>query len=292
MRQAGTLPSKQDAERFADYLLTLGIGSKVDPAADQWAIWILDENEVPRSKQELQQFLQQPHESRYLAAERDAKVARREAAERAKKAQKNYVDMRQVWSRSWRRPKVTILLIAISVVVAVLTETGTQPEPVMMNLFISTHRSSLTNIMQGQIWRLVTPIFIHYGVWHLLFNMMWLYDLGRVIETRLGWARFAAMVLAIAIPSNLGQFLEAGPAFGGMSGVVYGLFGYAWIRGRFDPASGLYLNPNTVLLMMGWFVICLLHLLPGPQAANTAHGVGLAVGAALGYLPQIRKLLD
>ncbi len=284
MRQAGTLPSKQDAERFADYLLTLGIGSKIDPSADQWAIWILDENQVPRSKQELQQYLQEPHDSRYLAAERDAKVTRREAAERTKHAQRNYVDVRQRWSRP-SRGRVTIALIAASVLVGVLTDMGNNMDPVGTDL-----KFWMPAIERGQVWRLLTPIFLHGGLLHLIFNMWWLYDLGNLIERRLGWWRFAALTLAIAVTSNCGQYVASGPNFVGMSGVVFGLFGYAWVRGRLDPTSGMYLRQDIVVLMMLWFGACLIGMVP--NVANAAHGVGLAVGAAIGYLPEIRKFLN
>jgi GlpG protein len=284
MRQAGTLPSKQDAERFADYLLTLGIGSKIDPSAEQWTIWILDENQVPRSKQELQQYLQQPRDSRYLAAERDAKVTRREAAERTKQAQKNYVDMRQQWSRL-SRGRVTIALIAASVLVGVLTDFGNNMDPVGTDL-----KFWMPAIEQGQVWRLLTPIFLHGGLLHLIFNMWWLYDLGNLIERRIGWWRFAALALVIALASNCGQYMASGPNFVGMSGVVFGLFGYAWVRGRLDPTSGMYLRPDIVVLMMLWFGACLIGMVP--NVANAAHGVGLAVGAAIGYLPEIRKFLN
>ena len=74
MRQAGTIASKADAERFANYLLSLGISSKVDPAADQWAVWIHDENQLARSKQELDQFHAQPGDPRYEKAEQAAKL--------------------------------------------------------------------------------------------------------------------------------------------------------------------------------------------------------------------------
>ena len=67
-----------------------------------------------------------------------------------------------------------------------------------------------------------------------------------------------------------------------MSGVVYGLFGYIWIRGKLDPASGLYMEQINVVLMLVWFVVCLTGMV-GP-IANVVHGVGLAMGALWGYI--------
>ena len=67
-----------------------------------------------------------------------------------------------------------------------------------------------------------------------------------------------------------------------MSGVIYGLFGYAWMRGRFDPSSGMQLNPQTVFILMAWLVICLVGIMP---IANVAHVSGLLVGMAIGYAP-------
>jgi hypothetical protein len=104
MRQAGTISNKHDADRFANYLLTLGISSKVDRADDAWAIWIHDENQVPRSRQELDLFEREPNDPRYEAAEHEAKIARRQAAAKAKQAKKNYVDLRNEWASPWRRP--------------------------------------------------------------------------------------------------------------------------------------------------------------------------------------------
>jgi GlpG protein len=280
MRQAGTLTTKQDAERFANYLLTLGISSKVEPAGDAWALWIHDENQLSRSKEELEQFLRQPEDGRYQAAEHAAKVVRREAAEKKRLAQKNYVDLRNAWADPTRRRPVTMSLIVASV----LLTSG------LLEVSSDYLMFDMPDIADGQVWRLITPIFLHGSVLHLLFNMWWLYDLGTLIEHRLGSLRFAAMVWVIALVSNYGQFLIVGPNFLGMSGVVYGLFGYAWVRGRLDPASGFYLRPDVVFWMMGWFVLCWLNLM-GP-VANTAHAAGLATGALLGYLPHLRKLLS
>jgi GlpG protein len=90
------------------------------------------------------------------------------------------------------------------------------------------------------------------------------------------------LTLVLGGLSNLAEFLVSGPSFGGMSGVVYGLLGYIWMQGRFNPASRLSLQPQTVTFMIVWFFVCLAGLV-GP-IANTAHGVGLAVGVAWGFL--------
>jgi GlpG protein len=272
MRQAGTLPSQQFAERFSDYLLSIGISSKVEHTGDErWAIWIHDENQIPLSKQKLDEFLLEPEDARYRTAERVARQAKREAAEKKRKAQKNFIDMRDQWASPWRRRPVTMALIVLSVLVYL------GAEDLRAELFFLP-----SEMLQGQVWRLVTPIFLHFGLLHILFNMWWLYDLGGVIERQLGSWRFALLVLAIAVSSNAAQFVASGPAFGGMSGVVFGLFGYAWVRGRLDPTSGLYLRPDVVFWMMAWFALCLTGAVGG--VANWAHGVGLGVGALLGYL--------
>ncbi len=96
-------------------------------------------------------------------------------------------------------------------------------------------------------------------------------------------------MLAIAVPSNYGQYQATGAGFGGMSGVVYGLFGYAWTRGRLEPTSGLYLRNDVAVWMIGWFILCILN--PSMNVANWAHGVGLVAGAALGAVPYIGQQL-
>src|SRR5262249_30799680 len=77
------------------------------------------------------------------------------------------------------------------------------------------------------------------------------------------------------------------PLFGGMSGVVYGLFGYVWMKSRYEPGLGLAMSPNTVFIMVGWFFLCLFGAVGA--VANVAHGVGLLAGMAIGCAPQLWK---
>src|SRR5215471_15518147 len=95
--------------------------------------------------------------------------------------------------------------------------------------------------------RLFTPALMHVNPIHILFNMMWLRYLGTLIEVRRGTPRLAILFLVTAAVSNYGQYLwmervgDVGP-FLGMSGVIYALFGYVWMKGIYQPEQGMAVN--------------------------------------------------
>jgi GlpG protein len=146
----------------------------------------------------------------------------------------------------------------------------------------------LPEVRRGEVWRLVTPILLHFGILHLLFNLWVLWDLGQVLEQRQGPGRLILLTIVIGIVSNVGQYIAAGPRFGGFSGVIYGLLGYVWMMGRYCPSAGMGLHPQTVVMMLVWFVICLSNALPMP-VANWVHGIGLVMGVAWGRLEAARQ---
>jgi GlpG protein len=300
MRQIGTLASETDARRLADYLLTHKVATQLLKEPEGWSVWVCDEDRVALAKQEFAEFTRHPADPRYQAAARAAQAVRKEEARAEKKYRRNLIDVRERWGRaSVRYWPVTFGLIAVSVLVGILTNLGRIDTPVRAWLtfapytlpgdgYIVYQEPSLQTVadflQHGQVWRLVTPIFIHFTVLHLVFNMMWLYDLGRQIEFRRGSWRLGLLVLVIAVTSNLAQYLASTPFFGGMSGVVFGLFGYIWMKARFDPEAGLYMHPNTILLLLFWGLICttgILDRVVGP-IANWAHGVGLVTGMVIG----------
>jgi len=138
----------------------------------------------------------------------------------------------------------------------------------------------LADIKRGQVWRLATPMFLHFGILHILFNMMWLWQFGVVLEMRFRSLRFLALVLGIAVLSNLAQGLWHGASFGGMSGVNYGLFGFLLLRSKLHPSPEFVLNRNTIWMLLIWLVVCQSGAV-GP-IANTAHLVGFGIGGAIG----------
>jgi membrane associated rhomboid family serine protease len=148
-------------------------------------------------------------------------------------------------------------------------------------------------IRQGEVWRLVTPALLHGSVLHILFNMMWLWLLGRQIEERVGKWRYILMMLIIAAISNTAEYLMVGPAFLGFSGVICGQAGFIWMRQRVAPWEGYPLQKSAslflaifVLGIVGLQVISFVLKVTGSallpvQIANTAHLVGAIVGILL-----------
>ena len=183
---------------------------------------------------------------------------------------------------------VTLALVAVCVAIAAYTRLGASISALEPFLIASPEDAGFRAILAGEVWRLLTPAFIHFGIIHLVFNMIWLWDLGALIERRKGHAFLLGFVAAVGIAANLAQFVVTGsPMFGGMSGVVYGMLGYVWMHGRVNPRFGVTLNNQTVVIMLGWFAMCWLGLL-GP-IANWAHTAGLLMGVALGVMRTERR---
>jgi len=287
----GHLPAETSAREFGDYLYAQGIGNRIEPARDgTWELWVEAEDQIATATVLLKEYQGNPGDPKYQQSSRIAREKREQEQQANEAAQKRFFDRRNLFPLSWGLGVTTGILIAISVATALVSVFGGNSKPILW-MFISEYDveggamarlGGLPEIRHGELWRLFTPMFIHFGLLHLLFNMVWLLDLGTMIERRQSTRVLSALVLVIAALSDFGQYLWQGPGFGGMSGVVYGLIGYIWVRGKFDPASGLFLHSSTVTMAVIWFVLCLVRVIP--NMANGAHGVGFAVGIAWGYV--------
>lgn len=145
-------------------------------------------------------------------------------------------------------------------------------------------------VAQGQWWRLVTPMFVHFGLLHLAMNGMWYWELGRRIEFRQGPWMLLSLTLLFGLVSNFAQYQFGGPGiFGGLSGVLYGLLGHCWLFHKLAPDNAYRLPPGVVGLMLLWLVICLSGVVEmlsfGTLAiANAAHVGGLLAGCVTGVI--------
>lgn len=125
MRQIATLPDAKQAQTLADYLLTLQINTRLDQQPDGWAVWVCDEDQVPRARQELEAFQRAPGDVRYTAANQTAAALRREEDRQEVAYRKRQDDLRDKMTNPQRgQRRITLTLICASVLVTLLTDFG------------------------------------------------------------------------------------------------------------------------------------------------------------------------
>jgi GlpG protein len=289
MRSAGTIRDKLHARRFADFLLTRGIHTRLDGGTEGFTLWVVEDERLAEVRAELPRFLAEPDEPRYSVA-REAEALRTQARQTEASRRAVAVPVAPAAARvGLMATPLALAIVALCVMIAVYTQFAPLETPPLTRMSIATVTridagrigwNGLEEIASGEVWRLLTPCFVHFGLFHIGFNMMWMLDVGRQIEAAFGTLALAAMVLVFGVASNYGQYAVSGPYFGGMSGVIFGLFGFVVVMARFAPATGLVMSNANAVLMMGWFVVCMTGLV-GP-IANVAHGLGLALGAGFG----------
>ncbi|MFV1966998.1 MAG: rhomboid family intramembrane serine protease, partial [Pirellulaceae bacterium] len=259
-------------------------------------------------------FRRAPDDPRYRDVEREADSIRRDETKRREQSHKNVVETRGKWGRGGARHRtLTLTLIGLCVVIGLVTNMGGNRSgtPMRKLLFVDVTRLKLLEtfrmatwedkayeIRRGEVWRLFTPALVHYGPMHLAFNMIMFYQLGSLIEERRGAWRLALMIVAMAVISNVVQSLvpyswDGSPIAAGFSGVVFGLFGYVWLKSIHAPELGMAISRNAVFILMLWLFLGISGVLGqlGLHVANWSHGIGFLVGAAIGYFPEAVKFI-
>jgi GlpG protein len=334
MRLIGEIADPRQAEQFAAYLVTLGFMAKAERAnQNKIEIWVLEEDHFKPARDELATFLANPSDPKYSRAVTQAQQVLRTYEDKQKRIKKKIIIGKRKLNP---QPRATVTLIAICAFVALFTNFGriqnnqifkalafnAVPKPDSLEILRQANSNldemdvRLASLKRGEVWRAITPIFIHHGTMHLLFNMIWLFQLGRMIEFRYGPIYYLALIVLSAAISNVVQctvplswdgvppYLTPRPelmlltGMGGFSGVVYALFGFVWIKSVIDPSSRFAIPQSTVAIMLIWLVFC---MLPGPnnnsltehlfgfRVANWAHAIGLLVGIVAAFLPTTGK---
>ena len=292
MRQIGNLSDEKQALLFSDHLVANRIGNEIEQDGGTWAIWIKEEEQVEDAKARLGRFRADPAAPEFRSARSGATEVR--AAEAQDMA--NY--RRRVRSRSNIFPKfggygigpLTFGLIFLCIGFAIYSKLGYDREVDRRFVLADPQNANgtfLPEVRSGQYYRLISPAFVHFGPLHLVFNVIWLFQLGSMIEARQGTLRLALLFLVTAVLPFIAQYVYqttiGRPALvGGMSGVLYGLAGYVWMRGKYDPGSGVYLDRASIQWLLIWLVVCFTGAV-GP-VANVAHVAGLVIGILWGRL--------
>ena len=131
----------------------------------------------------------------------------------------------------------------------------------------------------GEWYRLVTAGFIHFGIIHIGFNMLLLYQLGQLLEPALGRVRFALLYIAALLGGSAGAVLiEQQGLHGGASGAVFGLMAAAAVGLRHRGINPLATSIGPLLLIN----LLLTFSIPGISIGG--HVGGIIAGGAAAYV--------
>ena len=309
MRQIGTLSSEDQAQRFVDYLVTCSMDAHAELEGENWEIWVRDEDHVEQAVEKFKEYQQDPENELFRGVSATAEQIRLNKLRQREKAQHNVVHMRTKWRGSGggasSGPKpLTKTLIAIAILVFLFgggideqtdsTVYGVLSfiDPAKVEGGRAVDGQPLASIQKGEVWRLITPIFLHFGAMHIIFNCLVTYQFAGQIETRWTTLRLGLLVIVLALVSNLCSALLpdwlGGNSLlgGGMSGVLYGLFGYLWMK-SLDPQSGVYVSDATKAILLIFLVLCMTPVMAFAHIDNTAHVTGLITGIVLGIAPRL-----
>lgn len=274
------LPDHADTSELRQALWRHRIGHRITDEADGQLLWVAD----PRQQSELTALVEQWKQGETLTLQQTTKHPRSMASSLA----------------SLRQVPVTSLMIVISVVVFALIEVLGNQLIVALTIVpvgISGGELSFGNLSQmlssGQVWRLLSPAFLHFGLMHLIFNLMWVWYFGRQIEALQGSRTMLLLLIVAGIGANIAQYITGTVLFGGMSGVVYALLAHVWLMSRRVPQSGFFVPQMLVVFMLGWMVFTMTGLAGSVgfgNVANEAHLGGLLVGLVTGWYYSSRRL--
>ncbi|WP_181884663.1 rhomboid family intramembrane serine protease [Neobacillus piezotolerans] len=147
--------------------------------------------------------------------------------------------------------------------------------------FISTFTGVNLYIAEGELWRLVTPIFMHAGFSHVLFNSFSLVLFGPGLEKMLGGVKFLAVYFVSGIAANFATYILEPMTFShvGSSGAIFGLFGY-YIAIVLLRKKGMSRQDSQLILTIAAISVVMTFLQPNINI--TAHLFGLLAGFLLG----------
>lgn len=304
MRQLRELPDRDGALLLCDALSASGVEIELmESQRGTFAVWVVDEAQLQKAQQLADAWLEGGQAAAMEEAARKGRASRELTAriEERRQRQRQAVIERMAQLTRPRPTPLTwgLIVLCVAVYVAIFAldvkdiarRADMEAMLTIMDArkLIDVSKISLfgrdllwLELPRSEPWRLLTPVLLHLGLIHIFFNLLWLRDLGRVIEARHG-TRYLALFVAVAaaLPNILQYELGQSPRFGGMSGVVYGLLGLIWLRGKLEPRVGYGLPRSTFQFMLIWLAF---GFFPNSGVANWCHVGGILVGLAWAYL--------
>lgn len=264
MKMITSFANPRVAQAFVDYMATQGITLTIQQH-NQSDIWLADDTLEATVQRELEQFVANPGDPRYLAASWSTGDT---------SSGLHY--QRYPFLATIRQKAGPFTLGMIAACVLVYLAMQVMGDRAVMVWLAWPYADDL----RYELWRYFTHALLHFSLLHITFNLLWWWYLGGPLEKRLGSGKLITLTIISALLSGYVQAKFSGPLFGGLSGTVYALMGYVWLRGERDPQSGIYMQRSLMAFAVLWIVLGFFDIL-GLSIANAAHITGLLVGLAM-----------
>ncbi|SUX37355.1 Rhomboid protease glpG [Cedecea davisae] len=249
------------AQAFVDYMATQGVILTVQQHT-QSDVWLADESQTQLVRAELERFQANPGDPRYQAASWST------GHSGVGFSYKRYPFFATIKERAG---PLTLGVIFVCIALFVLLNlVGFGP-------VISLLGWPLDPSQRFELWRYFTHGLLHFSFMHIIFNLLWWWYLGGAVEKRLGTGKLLTLTLISTLLSGFMQAKFTGPLFGGLSGTVFALMGYVWLRGERDPDSGIQMQRGLLTFAIIWLAIEVFT----QSAVIPAHLTGMLVGLAM-----------
>lgn len=245
-------------------------------------------------------WLESPEHAEPVLAALERFLAEPELRDAVDRQQRSPVFVGGRWQPSPRHAPLVLSFIVVAVIMVWVTAMGrnelaatlmvVDPRNYDWTTLAGRIDALASTLSGGQIWRLLTPDFLHFSWTHIIFNSVMLWFLGSQIEWFDGRTRLLVLFLGTSIFSNGLQYLVSGPLFGGLSGVVYGILGYCWLSQRKVPR--FQFPPALVTFAVVWMVLGFTpftEMLGLGRMANEAHLGGFVSGLALALVLPVKR---
>jgi len=274
MIRAASLPIEVNLLRFSRFMQSQGVAHRINEESGQQVIWVEGEQQAILVREALASW------------PLDGDSSGQSNAAPGSQSLFSPADLIRKLIQAFLRAPLSFSLILACLLVALISLLGSQPQRVAILFYPILDTSGLFPLLASidsplQVLRSLSPMLLHFGELHLVFNMMWLWYFGRQLESAQPAWLFLLLIIFCSFVANTAQYLTSGyNNFGGMSGVVYGLVGYTWIVHSFMPRSNLLINNKMFVVFV--FALIAMEVVASSWIASAAHLGGLVAGLGMG----------
>ncbi len=260
------------AKAVSDYLFQHQIENQIEQREDGFHLLFDETADIEKAKILINEFVDNPNDEKFL----NASWARNQVEDLSQGQSSSSGLISNIWQHTGYFTRILGLVILAVFAAQLLGYSST--------LYASlSFPAQLHKIEWHELYRLFTPALMHGDMAHLVLNLFWWVWLAGQLEKIKGTSWLINASLMTGLVSHLAQYIMVNSSFIGLSGVVYGLLGYAWLAGRFGRLKELNLPGGIIVMMLLWLAIGFSEML-NLRMANWAHLGGLLAGLTIAWV--------